>query len=300
MNKDIILSLEHVSKCFGSGKLKTYALKDVSFSLYEGEVLGLVGESGSGKTTLAKCIVSPRFMDQGEITFLGKRIETQGKKTTYLPEIQMIFQDPIASLDPRMTIYDIVAEGLYIQGLKDKKEIDRRVNEALHKVSLLEEHKNRYPNEFSGGQRQRIGIARALIMEPKLLVADEILSALDVSIQAQMINLLNDLKKSMSLSMIFITHNLSLARYFCDQIAIMYQGEVVEKGDTESIFLHPQHPYTQRLLSFILEADPNTEKEKETKEEKIVIETKKDGKKRWVEVEKNHFVLMEDGDEEKS
>lgn len=300
MNKEIILSLEHVSKCFGSGKLKTYALKDVSISLYEGEVLGLVGESGSGKTTLAKCIVSPRFMDQGEMTFLGKRIDTQGKKVTYLPEIQMIFQDPIASLNPRMTIYDIVAEGLYIQGIKDKKEIDRRVNEALHKVSLLEEHKNRYPHEFSGGQRQRIGIARALIMEPKLLIADEIVSALDVSIQAQMINLLNDLKKSMSLSMIFITHNLSLARYFCDQIAIMYQGEVVEKGDTEAIFLHPKHPYTQRLLSSILEADPNTEKEKETKEEKIVLETKKDGKKKWVEVEKNHFVLMEDADEEKS
>lgn len=300
MNKEIILSLEHVNKCFGSGKLKTYALKDVSLSLYEGEVLGLVGESGSGKTTLAKCIVSPRFMDEGEMTFLGKRIDTQGKKVTYLPEIQMIFQDLIASLNPRMTIYDIVSEGLYIQGIKDKKEIDRRVNEALHKVSLLEEHKNRYPHEFSGGQRQRIGIARALIMEPKLLIADEIVSALDVSIQAQMINLLNDLKKSMSLSMIFITHNLSLARYFCDQIAIMYQGEVVEKGDTEAIFLHPQHPYTKKLLSSILEADPNTEKEKETKEEKIVIETKKDGKKKWVEVEKNHFVLMEDADEEKS
>lgn len=294
MNKKIILSLEHVYKSFGNGKLKTDALKDVSLSILEGEVLGLVGESGSGKTTLAKCIVSPSTMDQGEMTFLDRKIEIKGKKSMYLPEIQMIFQDPIASLNPRMTIYDIIAEGLYIQGIKDKKEIERRVNEALHKVSLLEEHKNRYPHEFSGGQRQRIGIARALIMEPKLLIADEIVSALDVSIQAQIINLLNELKKSMSLSMIFITHNLSLARYFCDQIAIMYQGEIVEKGDTEAIFLHPQHPYTKRLLSSILEADPNTEKEKETTEEKVVLETKKDSRKKWVEVEKNHFVLIEE------
>ena len=189
-----------------------------------------------------------------------KRLRKKAKKETIMSHIQMIFQDPISSLNPRMTVREIIAEGLTIRGIKDKKYIAQRVDEALKMVGLVSEHATRYPHEFSGGQRQRIGIARALIMEPEMIIADEPISALDVSIQAQVINLLNDIKEKMNLTILFIAHDLSVVKYFCDRIAVMYYGKIVEMASSDELFLNPLHPYTRSLLSAIPEPDPVAEK----------------------------------------
>ena len=189
-----------------------------------------------------------------------KRFRKKARKETITSHIQMIFQDPISSLNPRMTVREIIAEGLMIRGINDKKYIEQRVNEALKMGGLVSEHATRYPHEFSGGQRQRIGIARALIMEPEMIIADEPISALDVSIQAQVINLLNDIKEKMNLTILFIAHDLSVVKYFCDRIAVMYYGKIVEMASSDELFLNPLHPYTRSLLSAIPEPDPIAER----------------------------------------
>lgn len=244
-----MLEVRHFTQAFGKFK----AVDDVSFSVKKGEVFGLVGESGCGKTTTGRAIVGLQPVTQGEILFENKPV---GKNW----DIQMIFQDPMASLDGRMTVREIIAEGLRIKGIKDKKLLDEKVYEMMALVGLSREQASRYPHEFSGGQRQRIGIARALIMQPKLLIADEPVSALDVSIQAQVINLLGDLKEKLGLTVLFIAHDLSVVKYFSDRIGVMYMGKIVELAESEDLFKNPLHPYTKSLLSAVPIPDPRREK----------------------------------------
>ena len=247
--EDNLLEVRHFTQVFGKFK----AVDDVSFTIQKGEVFGLVGESGCGKTTTGRAIVGLQPVSRGEILFEGK---SAGKTT----QIQMIFQDPMASLDPRMTVREIIAEGLRIKGIKDRKELDEKVYAMMALVGLSREQASRYPHEFSGGQRQRIGIARALIMEPKLLIADEPVSALDVSVQAQVINLLQDLKEKLGLTVLFVAHDLSVVKYFSDRIGVMYMGKIVELAESEELFKNPLHPYTKSLLSAVPIPDPRREK----------------------------------------
>ena len=250
--EDNLLEVRHFSQLFGKFK----AVDDISFTVKKGEVFGLVGESGCGKTTTGRAIVGLQAISEGEILFEGKPV---GKKRPNT-QIQMIFQDPMASLDGRMTVREIIAEGLRIKGIKDKKVLDEKVFAMMALVGLSREQASRYPHEFSGGQRQRIGIARALIMEPKLLIADEPVSALDVSIQAQVINLLSDLKEKLGLTVLFVAHDLSVVKYFSDRIGVMYMGKIVELADSEELFKNPLHPYTKSLLSAVPIPDPRREK----------------------------------------
>ncbi|MBQ8881184.1 MAG: ATP-binding cassette domain-containing protein [Oscillospiraceae bacterium] len=249
---EILLNIQHFSQFFGKFK----AVDDVSFSVKKGEVFGLVGESGCGKTTTGRAIVGLQPISAGEILFEGKPI---GKKRP-TRSIQMIFQDPMASLDGRMTVREIIAEGLRIRGIKDRKALDEQVFSMMELVGLSREQASRYPHEFSGGQRQRIGIARALVLSPKLLIADEPVSALDVSIQAQVINLLSHLKEKLGLTVLFIAHDLSVVKYFSDRIGVMYMGKLVELADAEELFATPLHPYTKSLLSAVPLPDPRQEK----------------------------------------
>ncbi len=245
-----LLEVRHFTQFFGKFK----AVDDISFSVKKGEVFGLVGESGCGKTTTGRAIVGLQPITAGEIRFDGK---PKKRRNT---EIQMIFQDPMASLDSRMTVREIIAEGLRIKGVKDRKTLDEKVYAMMALVGLSREQAGRYPHEFSGGQRQRIGIARSLIVEPKLLIADEPVSALDVSIQAQVINLLQELKEKLGLTVLFIAHDLSVVKYFSDRIGVMYRGKLVELADSEELFRNPLHPYTKSLLSAVPIPDPRREK----------------------------------------
>lgn len=241
------------------------AVDDISFAVKEGETLGLVGESGCGKSTTGRTILRLLEATAGEVLFEGKDVMSLNK--TQLREIrkdmQIIFQDPYASLNPRMTVADIVGEPLDIHKLAaNKKERNKRVKEILENVGLGEEYMNRYPHEFSGGQRQRIGVARALAVDPKLIIADEPVSALDVSVQAQVVNLMQDLQKEFGLTYLFIAHDLSVVKHISDRVAVMYLGKIVELTDKKELFKNPIHPYTQSLLSAIPEADPKKKKDR--------------------------------------
>ncbi len=285
---------QHFSSGHGKNKMVVKAVDDVSFAVRRAETFGLVGESGCGKTTTGRTIIRLYDPTGGEVLFDGRDISgkmTKDLRSYLTSNISMIFQDPIESLNPKMTIEEIVGEGLKVRGQKDRDEIHRQVVEMLEKVGLVEEHATRYPHEFSGGQRQRIGIARAIITKPKLVIADEPVSALDVSVQAQVINLLNDLKDEMGLSILFIAHNLSVVKYFSDRIGVMYYGHLVEVANGDDLYKNPLHPYTKALLSAIPEPNPITERTRK----RVDYDPERDHdysveKPSMVEVEPEHFV----------
>ena len=239
------------------------AVDDVSFNVYPGETFGMVGESGCGKTTCGRTIIRLYDPTAGQILYNGRDISgrmTKEKRRYITESIAMVFQDPIASLNPRMTVQEIIGEGLRIRGMDDPARREHAVVDMLERVGLQREHATRYPHEFSGGQRQRIGIARALVVRPSMIIADEPVSALDVSVQAQVINLLNDLKDEFGLTILFIAHNLSVVKYFCDRIGVMYFGKMVELASSDELFRNPCHPYTRALLSAIPLPDPRSER----------------------------------------
>ena len=270
------------------------AVKDVNFSIYKGETFGLVGESGSGKTTIGRAIVRINPATAGEIRFKGQKINgpiSAEQDREVVRRIQMIFQDPMASLNERAKVDYIVSEGLLNQGKLDEAERQERVRKALLEVGLLPEFASRFPHEFSGGQRQRIGIARALIMEPELIVADEPISALDVSIRAQVLNLLSALQRRKGLTYLFIAHDLSVVRFITDRIAVINKGEIVELAETEELFAHPLHPYTRALLSAIPVPDPIAEKGKVVQVYDPSCHDYATDKPTWREIAKGHFVL---------
>ena len=269
------------------------AVDDVSFTVQAGETFGLVGESGSGKSTIGRAIVNLYQPTDGQILYQGKALSdlSKGERLDYNKDVQMIFQDPYASLNPRMKVQDIVAEGMEVHGLvASKSERDAKVAELLASVGLSPEHALRYPHEFSGGQRQRIGIARALAVEPKFIVCDEPISALDVSIQAQIINLFQGLQEERGLTYLFIAHNLAMVKYFSDRIGMMYRGRMVELATAEALYEHPLHPYTQSLLSAIPLPDPDQDRQRQ----RIVYQPSQaelEAPHDWVQAQEQHWVM---------
>ena len=264
-NTTPLLTVDHLKQYFKvSGSFTVKAVEDVSFKIYPGETYGLVGESGSGKSTIGRSIIRLYDPTAGEIQFNGLDISGKMSKSdsqTLRTQMQMIFQDPMASLNPRKKVEDIIGEGLDIHHkCKNKEERDEMVKAILAKVGLAPEHATRYPHQFSGGQRQRIGIARALIMNPKLIIADECISALDVSIQAQVVNLMKDIQQETGTAYLFIAHDLSMVKYISDRIGVLHLGHLLETGTTEEIFENPIHPYTKSLLSAIPTPNPIVEK----------------------------------------
>ena len=294
-----LLEVENLKMSFISGKGKkkvtVNAINDNSFTIYEGETFGLVGESGCGKTTTGRTIIRLYNPTSGTMRFMGQPISGRmNKKLRHFltDNISMIFQDPVDSLNPRMTVLEIVEEGLKYHGMKDPTQRKQVVLEMLEKVGLTQEHASRYPHEFSGGQRQRIGIARALVVKPKLIIADEPVSALDVSIQAQVINLLNDLKEELGLTILFIAHDLSVVKYFSNRVAVMYYGKIVEMAPSEILYRHPVHPYTRALLSAVPQPNPRIEKSRQ----RIAYDPKQDHietdePRQMHEIEPEHFVF---------
>ena len=272
------------------------AVEDVCFTINKGETLGLVGESGCGKTTVGRTILQLYKPTAGEIIYDGKPVKTKADLQKFRTKATMVFQDPYSSLNPRMTVSDIVGEPLDVHHLySSKKEREERILQLLGYVGLNSEHASRYAHEFSGGQRQRIGIARALAVNPEFIVCDEPVSALDVSIQAQVINLLNDLRNKMGLTIMFIAHNLSVVKYFSDRIGVMYYGKLVELADSDELFEHPLHPYTKSLLSAIPYPDPHHEKHRQRIEYKPLKEHDYSVNKPSLrEIKPGHFINCND------
>jgi oligopeptide transport system ATP-binding protein len=294
-SKEVLLEVKNIKVEFGNRKKdKFVAVDDVSFNIYKGEIFGLVGESGSGKTTIGRAIIRINEISSGEIIYKGSVISGNISKQLdkeVTQNIQMIFQDPMASLNERAKVDYIISEGLYnLKQCKTEQERKAKVAKALLDVGLLPEFASRFPHEFSGGQRQRIGVARALVMKPQLIIADEPISALDVSIRAQVLNLLRDLQEKNDLTYLFISHDLSVVRFITDRIAVIHKGKIVELANTEKLFKSPLHPYTRSLLSAIPIPDPRKEKMKVLE---IYNENCHDYSKdlpSWVEIEGEHFV----------
>ena len=264
--KEVLLSIQDIDITFGNGDNTVKAVQDASFDIYKGETFSLVGESGSGKTTIGRAVIRVNPLSKGKILYKGVPISGKISKALdreVIRNIQMVFQDPAASLNERATVDYIVSEGLYNFHLyKDEADRVRKVENMINEVGLLPEHLTRYPHEFSGGQRQRIGIARAMVMEPELVVADEPISALDVSIRAQVLNLLKKFQKEKNVTYLFIAHDLSVVRFISDRIGVIYKGKIVEVASSEELFNFPLHPYTRSLISAIPIPDPKLEKNK--------------------------------------
>ena len=286
-----LLSVKNLTVKFGKRRHPFTAVNNVSFDIYKGETFGLVGESGSGKTTIGRAIIRVAPVSSGTVTFDGRQISGRISKELdreLTSRVQMIFQDPMASLNERAKVDYIVSEGVYRRMKKDERAA--AVAKALRDVGLLPEFAGRFPHEFSGGQRQRIGIARALIMQPDFIIADEPISALDVSIRAQVLNLLSDLQKERSLTYLFISHDLSVMRFICDRVAVIHKGVIVELADTNRLFKNPLHPYTKALLSAVPLPDPIAEKNKVLTVYDPSIHDYSVDKPEWLEIEEGHFV----------
>ena len=300
---EVLVSVRNMEVTFGSKRNKFVAVHGVSFDIYKGETFGLVGESGSGKTTIGRAIIRINPMSAGEVIYKGEKINGKisrelDKKVTQ--QIQMIFQDPMASLNERAKVDYIVSEGLInIHPDMSKEERSQKVAQALLDVGLLPEFASRFPHEFSGGQRQRIGIARSLIMEPEFIIADEPISALDVSIRAQVLNLMSRLQKERGLTYLFIAHDLSVMRFICDRIAVIHKGVIVELSETEKLFAHPLHPYTRALLSAIPMPDPESEKKKVLEVYDPSQHHYETDKPVWTEIEPGHFIMANQEELEK-
>ena len=289
-----LIDIKDLQVIFGRGRKKFVAVDHVTFDIYKGETFALVGESGSGKTTIGRAILRINPTTAGEIRYKGQKINGRISKELdrkIIKNCQMVFQDPAASLNERAKVDYIVSEGLINHKLyKDEQDRKNKVDQALRDVGLLPEFATRFPHEFSGGQRQRIGIARALVMEPEFIVADEPISALDVSIRAQVLNLLNKLKRERELTYLFVAHDLSVVRFVSDRVAVIYKGRIVELAETEELFNHPLHPYTKALLSAVPIPDPRKERNKELLIYDPGIHDYSVDKPVWEEISAGHYV----------
>lgn len=292
--REVLVEVKNLEVTYGSGRKAYKAVRNANFTIYKGETFGLVGESGSGKTTIGRAIMRILPTSGGEVFYKGQKINgkiSHALDKQVIKEIQMIFQDPQSSLNERAKVGYIVGEGLMnVRPDLSAAERDEKVRQALLDVGLLPEFASRFPHEFSGGQRQRIGIARALVMEPEFIVADEPISALDVSIRAQVLNLLNSMKKSRGLTYLFIAHDLSVVRFISDRIAVISKGRIVELAEAEELFLHPLHPYTKALLSAVPIPDPGLEKSKKLLVYDPSIHDYSVDKPVWEEIANGHFV----------
>ncbi len=297
-NREKLLEVHDLHVTFGKHRHAFEAVRGVNFDIYKGETFGLVGESGSGKTTIGRAIIRMNPTSGGEILYKGEKINgriSREMDKKIIKEIQMIFQDPMSSLNDRAKVNYIVKEGLMnVRKHLTREQEDELVNQALTDVGLLPEFASRFPHEFSGGQRQRIGIARALIMEPSFIIADEPISALDVSIRAQILNLLADLQKKRGLTYLFIAHDLSVMKFICDRIAVIQRGRIVELAETNLLFEHPLHPYTRALLSAIPTPNPDVERNRGLLVYDESMHHYDQQKPSWQEIEPGHFILAND------